>query len=95
MSKTPVKKDAQTQTQTPVKEKKSSIEIENIEHSGDRAHAGWLVVNVANNRYQFWRTKQCAMNEARKLKKDHGGHWKVSPTADLGPWIKPGNESLF
>ena len=71
---------------------KGKLTIANLDPDKQDPHTGWLLVNVENGRCYYCRTKELAIAEARKYKKDYGGVWEVKPTYDPGPYTKPGAE---
>ena len=68
---------------------KRKVIIANLDPEREDPHTGWLLVNCANGREYYYRTKELAIAEARKYKKKYGGEWEVRPTYDPGPYTKP------
>ena len=71
---------------------KAKVIIANLDPEREDPHTGWLLVNCANGREYYYRTKELAIAEARKYKNEYGGEWEVRPTYDPGPYTKPGAE---
>ena len=72
--------------------RKGKVIIANRDPESEESHTGWLVVNCCNGRQHYYRKKEPAISEARKLARQHGGEWEVRPTYDPGPYTKPGAE---